>query len=631
MCGIVGSFLKVTPENFETKLDLALDVLHHRGPDNKSFEVFKQSTGTLILGHTRLSIIELSSNSNQPMKSFDGRYIIVFNGEIYNYRELREQLINVGYNFKTDSDTEVLMAVWANWNVEGLRLLVGMFAFVIYNTVELTITLVRDAFGIKPLLYYNNSNGLLFSSDINALKVLVSENIEINVSKSLVYLITGEHDYDNESFIENIFQLLPAHYLQVNLRTGVLSKPTKWWCPSIKERTDLSFEDASMVLRNLFLKSVRLHLRSDVPLGAALSGGIDSSSIVCAIRYLEPNLPIHTFSYVARGSEFDEEKWIDIVNESVSAISHKIYVNDENLFEDLEDLVYTQGEPFGTTSIYAQYKVFQLAKECGITVVLDGQGADESLAGYEGYPIQVLREYVNKLQGRKIVRFANSYKKRTGKSRLGLFKKLLISFVPFKYKYIFKNLFVRFKIKIPTWINSQFFSLKSSININDNTIDISNRILANELRNSLGQKGIGKLLRYEDRNSMRWSIESRVPFLNIELVEFLLTLPSSYLISEFGETKRIFRAAMRGIVPDEILDRRDKIGFNTPEAKWMLKLCRQLKSKLDTINIHAMLKHDLVLKELDNVSNHRKFSYSQIWRLINFYLWFDNQKTIENK
>lgn len=631
MCGIVGSFLKVTPENFETKLDLALDVLHHRGPDNKSFEVFKQSTGTLILGHTRLSIIELSSNSNQPMKSFDGRYFIVFNGEIYNYRELREQLINVGYNFKTDSDTEVLMAVWANWNVEGLRLLVGMFAFVIYDTVELTITLVRDAFGIKPLLYYNNYNGLLFSSDINALKVLVSENIEINVSKSLDYLITGEHDYDNESFIENIFQLLPAHYLQVNLRTGVLSKPAKWWCPSIKERTDLTFEDASMVLRNLFLNSVRLHLRSDVPLGAALSGGIDSSSIVCAIRYLEPNLPIHTFSYVARGSEFDEEKWIDIVNESVSAISHKIYVNDENLFEDLEDLVYAQGEPFGTTSIYAQYKVFQLAKECGITVVLDGQGADESLAGYEGYPIQVLREYVNKLQGRKIVRFANSYKKRTGKSRLGLLKKLLISFMPFKYKFIFKNLFVRFKIKIPTWINSQFFSVKSSININDDTINISNRILANELRNSLGQKGIGKLLRYEDRNSMRWSIESRVPFLNIELVEFLLTLPSSYLISEFGETKRIFRAAMRGIVPDEILDRKDKIGFNTPEEKWMLKLCRQLKSKLDTINIHAMLKHDLVLKELDNISNHQNFSYSQIWRLINFYLWFENQKTIENK
>jgi len=628
MCGIVGSFLKVTPENFETKLDLALDVLHHRGPDNKSFEVFKQSIGTLILGHTRLSIIELSSNSNQPMRSFDGRFIIVFNGEIYNYRELREQLISAGYHFKTDSDTEVLMAVWAYWNVEGLRLLVGMFAFVIYDTVELTITLVRDAFGIKPLFYYNNSNGLLFSSDINALKVLVSEKIEVNISKALDYLITGDHDYDEESFLENIFQILPAHYLQVNLNTGVLSKPKRWWFPSIKERTDLSFEDASKVLRNLFLKSVKLHLRSDVPLGAALSGGIDSSAIVCAIRYLEPNLPIHTFSYVARGSEFDEEKWIDVINKNVNAISHKIYVDGNNLIEDLEDLVYTQGEPFGTTSIYAQYKVFQLAKKCGITVVLDGQGADESLAGYEGYPIPVLQEYVNKLQWRKIVRFINSYKKRTGKSRFGIFKKLVISLVPFRYKFILNNLFVRFKIKIPTWINPQFFNLKSNINFKENPIDVNGRKLSNELRRSLGQKGIGKLLRYEDRNSMRWSIESRVPFLNIELVEFLLTLPTSYLISEFGETKRIFRAAMRGIVPDEILDRRDKIGFNTPEENWMLKLCGHLRSKLDKINMHAMLKHDLVLKEIDQVSIHKKFTSAQIWRLINFYLWFDNQKTI---
>jgi len=628
MCGIVGSFLKVTPENFETKLDLALDVLHHRGPDNKSFEVFKQSIGTLILGHTRLSIIELSSNSNQPMRSFDGRFIIVFNGEIYNYRELREQLISAGYHFKTDSDTEVLMAVWAHWNVEGLRLLVGMFAFVIYDTVELTITLVRDAFGIKPLFYYNNSNGLLFSSDINALKVLVSEKIEVNISKALDYLITGDHDYDEESFLENIFQILPAHYLQVNLNTGVLSKPKRWWCPSIKERTDLSFEDASKVLRNLFLKSVKLHLRSDVPLGAALSGGIDSSAIVCAIRYLEPNLPIHTFSYVARGSEFDEEKWIDVINKNVNAISHKIYVDGNNLIEDLEDLVYTQGEPFGTTSIYAQYKVFQLAKKCGITVVLDGQGADESLAGYEGYPIPVLQEYVNKLQWRNIVRFINSHKKRTGKSRLGIFKKLVISLVPFRYKFILNNLFVRFKIKIPTWINPQFFNLKSNINFKENPIGVNGRKLSNELRRSLGQKGIGKLLRYEDRNSMRWSIESRVPFLNIELVEFLLTLPTSYLISEFGETKRIFRAAMRGIVPDEILDRRDKIGFNTPEENWMLKLCGHLRSKLDKINMHAMLKHDLVLKEIDQVSIHKKFTSAQIWRLINFYLWFDNQKTI---
>ena len=626
MCGIIGSFFRENPSDFSLRFDSALLELNKRGPDFKDYISTTLSKGVLTLGHTRLSIIDLSNNANQPMKSSDGRYVIIFNGEIYNYRELRDELIKLGHKFYTDSDTEVLLGVWTEWKFEGLRLLVGMFSFAIFDYEDQNLILVRDAFGIKPLFYKYFAGEIFFSSDINALKKLLGDSFSVNYLKVYDYLLTGSYDNDDKSFLEGVFHLLPAHYLNINLKTLVVEKPVCWWYPDIKENKNITFEDAAINLKNLFLKSVRLHLRSDVPIGATLSGGIDSSAIVCAMRYLEPKLVIHTFSYIAKDTPLNEEKWIDIVNNHVDAISHKVEVHNKELLDDLDELVYIQGEPFGTTSIYAQYKVFQRAKECGIIVVLDGQGADESLGGYEGYPVQVVKEYIHKLKLMSIISFLNSYYLNTGKPKIQLIKKILVSYIPDYFKYGFKRIFVSFGSNIPKWIllnnTKEYFKLKNN---QFKLLPVYNRKLAGELRKDLTITRVRRLLRYEDRNSMCWSIESRVPFLTIELIEFLLSLPSDFLVSDKGETKRLFRAAMRGIVPDEILDRKDKIGFDTPEKKWILNSWDVLKIKLNNIKLPNILNYSLVIKYIETGLQNDKYYSSQIWRIINFCLWIKNQ------
>jgi len=626
MCGIIGSFFRENPSDFSLRFDSALLELNKRGPDFKDYISTTLSKGVLTLGHTRLSIIDLSNNANQPMKSSDGRYVIIFNGEIYNYRELRDELIKLGHKFYTDSDTEVLLGVWTEWKFEGLRLLVGMFSFAIFDYEDQNLILVRDAFGIKPLFYKYFAGEIFFSSDINALKKLLGDSFSVNYLKVYDYLLTGSYDNDDKSFLEGVFHLLPAHYLNINLKTLVVEKPVCWWYPDIKENKNITFEDAAISLKNLFLKSVRLHLRSDVPIGATLSGGIDSSAIVCAMRYLEPKLVIHTFSYIAKDTPLNEEKWIDIVNNHVDAISHKVEVHNKELLDDLDELVYIQGEPFGTTSIYAQYKVFQRAKECGIIVVLDGQGADESLGGYEGYPVQVVKEYIHKLKLMSIISFLNSYYLNTGKPKIQLIKKILVSYIPDYFKYGFKRIFVSFGSNIPKWIllnnTKEYFKFKNN---QFKLLPVYNRKLAGELRKDLTITRVRRLLRYEDRNSMCWSIESRVPFLTIELIEFLLSLPSDFLVSDKGETKRLFRAAMRGIVPDEILDRKDKIGFDTPEQKWILNSWDVLKIKLNNIKLPNILNYSLVIKYIETGLQNDKYYSSQIWRIINFCLWIKNQ------
>jgi asparagine synthase (glutamine-hydrolysing) len=626
MCGIIGSFFRENPSDFSLRFDSALLELNKRGPDFKDYISTTLSKGVLTLGHTRLSIIDLSNNANQPMKSSDGRYVIIFNGEIYNYRELRDELIKLGHKFYTDSDTEVLLGVWTEWKFEGLRLLVGMFSFAIFDYEDQNLILVRDAFGIKPLFYKYFAGEIFFSSDINALKKLLGDSFSVNYLKVYDYLLTGSYDNDDKSFLEGVFHLLPAHYLNINLKTLVVEKPVCWWYPDIKENKNITFEDAAINLKNLFLKSVRLHLRSDVPIGATLSGGIDSSAIVCAMRYLEPKLVIHTFSYIAKDTPLNEEKWIDIVNNHVDAISHKVEVHNKELLDDLDELVYIQGEPFGTTSIYAQYKVFQRAKECGIIVVLDGQGADESLGGYEGYPVQVVKEYIHKLKLMSIISFLNSYYLNTGKPKIQLIKKILVSYIPDYFKYGFKRIFVSFGSNIPKWIllnnTKEYFKFKNN---QFKLLPVYNRKLAGELRKDLTITRVRRLLRYEDRNSMCWSIESRVPFLTIELIEFLLSLPSDFLVSDKGETKRLFRAAMRGIVPDEILNRKDKIGFDTPEKKWILNSWDVLKIKLNNIKLPNILNYSLVIKYIETGLQNDKYYSSQIWRIINFCLWIKNQ------
>lgn len=569
MCGIVGGLFNSKIENLSQTFESSLDGISHRGPDDRGYEVFEISKDeNLLLGHTRLAILDLSDSGHQPMTSKDGVITIIFNGEVYNYKELRVELVKVGYSFTTETDTEVLLNAFHYWGVGCLSKLIGMFAFCAYDRKKNKLTLVRDAFGIKPLFYALKGDRFIFASEINPVLELFGEQSRPDLQAAYDYLVHGEYDSNEHTFFEGVKHLRPASYIEYDLETLKLSKPKIWWSPSIKENKSISFDEAVEQLRKKFLDSVRLHLRSDVPLGAALSGGVDSSALVCAMRYLEPDMTIHTFSYIAEGSK-SEEKWVDIVNGCVNAIAHKVVATPEELMRDLDDLIKTQGEPFGTTSIYAQYRVFKLAKEQGITVTLDGQGADELLAGYIGYPGERLMSLFEKGSIFKAFSFVGKWSNYPGRSSKKAWMYLGRKILPDQFYRYARKLMGR--NSEPEWINMDLFK-KAGVVTKERrvraTSSAKGRRVVEQLAYSLHYRGLPSLLRHGDRNSMRFSIESRVPFLTIDLAEYLYSLPENYLISDAGNTKHVFREAMKGILPDEILERKDKVGFETDDKAW---------------------------------------------------------------
>ncbi len=632
MCGVFGHYLSraiENPEVLQSRLLAAQRSLHHRGPDGRGLETFSVTHGgdfpwgSLSLGHTRLSIIDLSSAGHQPMHSGDGRYTIVFNGEIYNYRELRAELKTADYAFRSDSDTEVLLAAWERWGVSGLRRLTGMFAFAIYDRFHQLLTLVRDAFGIKPLFYFQEGGSISFASELPALIELLPTKPALNWQRSYDYLVHGQYDNTDESFYDGVRHLPPGHMLQINTATGQIIEPTRWWQPRIEPVQRMGFEDAAQLFREKLLNSVRLHLRSDVALGAALSGGLDSSAIVCAIRHVEPDLPIHTFSYVARGSAVSEEFWVDRINAHVGAIGHKVEVDPRELAQDIDDMIASQGEPFGSTSIYAQYRVFKLAREHGVTVTLDGQGADELLAGYSGYPGKRARSLLDEGRLGELWRFMQGWSQWPDRQLREGVKATIAEVVDGPIYELLRRL--NGSNMQPDWIDAE--GLKASgvqlrFPRQRSPWDARGRRLVSELAHSITQRGLPSLLRHGDRNSMRFSVESRVPFLTTELADYLLTLPEDYLISANGETKRILRAAMRGIVPDEVLDRRDKIGFSTPEYAWLKQIAPQVRDWLGADVGLDFLHRDRMLAQFDDVLiGRRPFSW-QVWRWVNFTRWY---------
>ena len=295
----------------------------------------------------------------------DGRYWIVLNGEIYNYVELREELRTLGHEFRSHSDTEVLLAAYQQWGREALTRLIGMFAFAILDVKTRRLFLARDFFGIKPLYYTLWQEGLAFASEIQPLLALPGVTHDVNVQRLYDYLCSGITDHGADTMFAHVCQLPAAHYMEVPLDNPQAARPIRYWDIDLTQRADLSFEDAAKRLRDLFVESVRMHLRSDVPVGAALSGGIDSSSIVSVMRLLEPKLEIHAFSYVADDDRISEERWVDIVGKEKQVKVHKIRPCPKDLVADLEALIGTQGEPFRSTSMYAQWRIFRPRKRLG--------------------------------------------------------------------------------------------------------------------------------------------------------------------------------------------------------------------------------------------------------------------------
>lgn len=624
MCGIVGAYWKTRPASADQLLSDALDRLRLRGPNDRGAEIEAFGAGALAFGHARLSVIDLSSNGHQPMRTPDGRYAIIFNGEIYNYRELRLELEAAGFRFVSQSDTEVLLAAWQRWGEHCLTRLEGMFAFAVHDRQANTLTCCRDGFGIKPLFYVAEDGAFLFGSTQAALVALRGKPPQANWQRCYDYLVHSDYDSNDQSFVADVHHLPPAHLMEIDLANCRIVRMTKWWTPAINERHDLSFASAVEAVRETFLDTVRLQLRSDVPVGAALSGGVDSSAVVCAMRHVDPGMTIDTFSYIASDTPLNEEHWADMVNAHVGARSHKVEANEQDLLRDLDDMLTAQEEPFGSTSIYAQYRVFQLARERGITVTLDGQGADELLAGYSGYPGFRLLSMIERGELLSAHRFAGAWSRWPARSyKLAAMELGRVVTPNALYAAARKRLGRDFR---PDWLDIDAFAergVQFTEQRPQRSADARGRRVSEQLSKSLQQRGLPALLRHADRNSMRFSVESRVPFLTNRFADLLLGLPEEYLISAGGETKTVFRAAMRGIVPDAILDRRDKIGFATPEEQWLTAIAPQLRVMLERDAAQVpFLRTKQLLAAFDAVIAGRQRFTWQLWRWFNFARWY---------
>lgn len=632
MCGIAGAvFQNLTDINVQFVTTI-LNSMHHRGPDGKGWFAFDGTNRLsgiqpqniaqtkLILFHTRLSIIDLSADGHQPMISSNGRYVLTYNGEIYNYLELKGELASLGYIFKTKTDSEVLLAAYSHWDVAAFTKFEGMFAFGIFDTLLNKLILVRDFFGIKPLYYCVTQGNLYFASEIKTLLQFPGVNKQVNPQNVYEYLRFGLTDHNEQTMLKDIHQLPPAHYIEIDLQNLVQSMQIKqYWQINNGNTQQLSLEEAASQLKQIFSDNIIKHLRSDVTVGTALSGGIDSSAIVSTIKHSQPELSVNTFSYIAQDPNISEEQWIDLVAKHTNVKSYKIKPTAAELFQDLDKLILAQDEPFGSTSIYAQYRVFQLAKDTGVKVLLDGQGADEIFGGYYPYlsaqAVSLFRQY----KWFDLIKFIQAAKHLPSMNG----RQLLFGAMDYVLTLPLQKLARKFINKefTPAWLNMTWF-IENQVTIPLLRKAKGKQVLIQELHRSIQGRGLGQLLRYEDRNSMAFSIESRVPFLTPKLVNFALSLPEHYIIDLQATTKAVFRQAMQGILPEALLQRKDKVGFQTPEKAWLTSMNEYI---MDVLSVSqqdiAWLNIENAKKDWHAIVKGNKPFTSNVWRWINLIRW----------
>lgn len=564
-------------------------------------------SATIAMGHRRLSVIDVSEKGHQPMCIDDERYWITYNGEIYNYVELRSFLESSGYTFISDSDTEVVLASYKMWGRSCLDHLYGMFAFVLFDKVAGDIMAARDRFGIKPL-YYRVSNGFIaFASEIKQFSALPDWHPKVNMDRACDYLVSGLVDHTCETMFADVFQVPGGHYCWINVfveKNNVLGLVRWYDLPINKSGQPYDVANNSSILRSLFKKSVSEHLRSDVPVGSCLSGGLDSSSIVCVANGLLRDSGVktmqNTYTSCAHDKRFDERVYADAVFDARDIMPHYIYPEFDELFSKLDEIIWHQDEPFTSTSMFAQWKVFEAAS-ADVKVMLDGQGADEYLAGYHYTIWLYFRHLLFRLQFRSLLRES---------------KKVEEYGMAWTLKSAIKQCIPKFgKSGLPAYhcvdtTGAQQFSPRYPRDFNL------------YLKEMVVRSSLPALLHWEDRNSMAHTVESRVPFLDHKLVEFVMGLSPCLKIHN-GEMKYIMRKAMRGIVPEVILQRRDKMGFVTPEESWLHDYTQILRKKLIVAaqNSNNIINEQEAVRKFDDmVAGVIPFDYS-IWRLICFGTW----------
>lgn len=586
MCGIAG-IISPNPSLINLQVLRSMsDALHHRGPDGEGFWINKNNNAGFA--HRRLAIIDLSSAAAQPMHYMQ-RYSIVYNGEIYNYIELKTELKKAGYHFTSDSDTEVILAAYDCYKETCLQYFDGMFSFAIWDEKEQTLFAARDRFGEKPFYYYAEKTMFAFASEMKGLWAADIDK-SINNKMLLNYITLGyvQNPGDQaQTFYKNIYSLPPSHYLRYTFSTNDFTI-VNYWNIDKQALQKISEGDAVKEFEHLFSASVTRRLRSDVPVGCSLSGGLDSSTI---IHYIQQQTPdslnnFKTFSAVFPGFKKDETKYIQQVVDKFGVQNFTTTPTADTLISDFEKLCYHQEEPFSSSSIFAQYKVFELVKKNNVKVLLDGQGADEILAGYHKYIHWYLQEMISRNKFAKAKKERHYLHKNNVKFTWDI-KNLLAAFLPSHAAIALE------KKEYQKTIHNSDISKQFLSHVKGREWEGIHKPIVTKLNDILYfntmQNGLEELLRYCDRNSMAHGTEVRLPFLNAELVKFIFSLPSALKINH-GFTKFLLRKTMDKKLPDSIVWRTDKIGYEPPQKQWMedpmLKdYLHEAKSKLVKENI----------------------------------------------
>lgn len=615
MCGIAGILGPDTKNVTAKRLQKMTDALQHRGPDEEGFWInAEQRVG---LGHRRLAIIDVSNAGSQPMH-YLRRYTITYNGEIYNYIELKETLIKKGYCFTSDCDTEIVLAAYACYGKDCLQYFDGMFAFAIWDQQEQTLFCARDRFGEKPFYYtyLSKHNEFVFASEMKALWA-AGVHKKMDNEMLLNYLTLGwvqNPVNKQQTFFEEIISLPPSHYLLYKLQgesQPYLEVKSYWNIDKESQITNNSEDFVKHHFLELFTASVKRRLRSDVAIGSSISGGLDSSSIAAIVNKLMNGAEKQkTFSAVFPGFERDESKQIAEITKQFNIDNYKVTPGANDFIDDFEKLIYHQEEPFQSSSIYAQYKVYELAKYKGVTVILDGQGADEIMAGYSKYYHWFWQEKIAGCYWKEASNEIKSAKQNGQQIKWG-WKNYVAAFLPRLAINQLQKDYYKKQSEHPD-LTYDFFSH----NYNKTKIFRSPVTRLNDILyfNTM-QFGLEELLRYADRNSMAHSREVRLPFLNHELVQFIFSVPSSFKIKK-GFTKQILRISMNDLLPASIVWRKDKVGFEPPQKQWMqhTKVEECIHESRRKLVQQGILKQDVLKKPVRHQSAHEAGNYD--WRYL---------------
>lgn len=558
----------------------------HRGPDGS--DVFTDCE--VGLAHRRLAIIDLTDAGHQPLTLES--YTITYNGEVYNYRELRVELEALGHTFRSDCDTEVVLVSYLQWGKDCVKRFNGMFAFAIWNSKDRVLFCARDRMGIKPFFYFQDNDTFEFASELKAL--LRKPERRVPRLRTLVrFFGEGLTDDEWDTFFQDMRILPPAHTMTVSRRGIEMDRywtidPQKSWksfgphnllgMPPHSDRLstdgyfprDPELKEAADTFRGLFMEAVNLRLRSDVPVGTCLSGGLDSSSVVtCASELL--NHPVETFSSIYPDRGYDEKRFIDDVVKACETNAHPVESDGQDLPEIFDKIVWAQDEPTAGPGLYSQWKVMETAKQ-SVTVLLDGQGGDELLAGYHHYFREYLSELAKNLLKTKqdlsrVMEVAAVIREVTGVDHTALAERAIRRARRPKILKIFQKDRPG-RVKTPDLLHPELANQISKKDATRMEIDkLFENTLSQKLYDDLTRFSIPPLLRYEDRNSMAFSLEARVPFLDHRLVEYCFALPNQFKIDP-PHTKLVLRKAMNGRLPKSVTERQDKLGYPTPAANW---------------------------------------------------------------